>query len=249
MGTILFLLGAGFLSAFIDSVVGGGGLISLPALMLAGLPPVFALGSNKAASILGSFTSSLSFFRSGKIDFGVVRYLFPLSFLGSAFGVYAVRLVPPDFLKPMVVVMLILVTAYSLLKKNWGETAQRAVFSRKLLWASMGLAFFFGFYDGFFGPGTGSFLLFGFLCLGFDFVGAAANARALNFGSNISAALFFTFLGYVDFAYALPMGAGMIAGALCGTRMAIRKGTRYVKPLFICMTALLVGKQLWDLLR
>lgn len=249
MGTISLLLGAGFFSAFIDSAVGGGGLISLPAMMLAGLPPVFALGSNKAASIMGSFTSSLSFFRSGKIDFSVVRYLFPLSFLGSALGVYTVRLVPPDFLKPMVVVLLILVTAYSLLKKNWGEAAKRAPLSQKRRWIAMGLAFFFGFYDGFFGPGTGSFLLFGFLCLGFDFVGAAANARVLNFGSNISAALFFFYFGYVDFAYALPMGGGMILGALCGTHMAIRKGTRYVKPLFISMTALLIGKQLWDLLR
>lgn len=248
VGMICLLLGAGFLSAFIDSVVGGGGLISLPALMLTGMPPVMALGTNKAASIMGSFTSSLSFLRSGKIDLGVIRYLFPLSLLGSALGVYVVRLIPTDFLKPLVVVMLVFVAAYSLVKKNWGEVAGAVDLSLKKRCFAAGFAFFLGFYDGFFGPGAGSFLLFAFLCLGFDFIGAAANARALNFASNIAAALFFGYLGCIHFAYALPMGAAMILGALLGTRMAINKGVRYVKPLFICMTALLIGKQIYDLL-
>lgn len=247
MGTITLLLGAGFLSAFIDSVVGGGGLISLPALMLTGLPPVVVLGTNKMASIMGSFTSSLSFLRSGKIDLGVIRYLFPLSLAGSALGVYVVQLLPPDFLKPMVIIMLLFVAVYSLLKKDWGQTARHGEITRRQRFLAMALALFFGFYDGFFGPGTGSFLLFGFLCLGFDFIGSAANARALNFGSNIAAAIFFSWLGYVNFAFALPMGVGMIAGALCGTRMALQKGARYVRPLFLCMTVLLIGKQIWDL--
>ena len=109
------------------------------------------------------------------------------------------------------------------------------------------VAFAFGFYDGFFGPGTGSFLLFAFLMVGFDFIGAAANARALNFASNISASLLFAYFGLVEFSYVIPMGLAMIAGAWCGAHMALKKGTGYVRPLFVIMTTVLIGKQLIDL--
>lgn len=246
---LLFLFGAGFLSAFIDSVVGGGGLISLPAMLLTGVPPVVALGTNKMASVMGSCTSTLSFMRSGKVDFGIVKYLFPLSFLGSALGVYVVQLIPPDFLKPLVIVMLVLVTIYSIMRKDWGEMSTYAGLSKRRFYLAGGVTFSMGFYDGFFGPGTGSFMMFAFLCIGFDFVGAAANARALNFGSNIAAAISFAYLGLVQYQYAIPMGIGMIVGALVGTHMALKKGAAYVRPLFILMTTVLIGKQLWDMIR
>lgn len=110
-------------------------------------------------------------------------------------------------------------------------------------------AFIFGFYDGFFGPGTGTFLLFAFLWIGFDFIGAAANARGLNFASNIAGALFFISSGIVDFAYAIPMGLAMMVGAFCGARMAIAKGATYVKTLFIIMSIVLIGKQVIDLFK
>lgn len=246
---LLFLFGAGFLAAFIDSVVGGGGLIALPAVMLTGVAPVVALGTNKMASVMGSCTSTLSFMRSGKVDFGIVKYLFLLSFFGSALGVYTVRLIPPDFLKPLVIFMLIAVTIYSVLRKNWGEKSTYAGLTRRRMALAAIVAFLMGFYDGFFGPGTGSFMMFAFLCIGFDFIGAAANARALNFGSNIAAAAAFAYLGLVNYAYAIPMGCGMIAGALLGTRVAISKGAGYVRPLFLAMTTILIGKQLYDMLR
>lgn len=245
---VLFLAAAGFIAAFIDSVAGGGGLISLPAILLTGVPPVVALGTNKIASVMGSCTSTLSFIRSGKVDFGIVKYLFPLSFLGSALGVYTVRLIPSDFLKPMVVVMLIVVTIYSVAKKNWGAASTYAGLTRRKMILAGIATFGMGFYDGFFGPGTGSFMLFAFLCIGFDFVGSAANARALNFASNIAAALLFAYFGLVDYHFAIPMGCGMIAGAFAGTRMAIVKGAGYVRPLFIFMTTVLIGKQIWDLI-
>ncbi len=113
----------------------------------------------------------------------------------------------------------------------------------------MGIAAFgLGFYDGFFGPGTGSFLIFFFLALGFDFVMAAGNAKVLNFASNIASLAAFVSFGLVNYGYALPMGAAMIAGSLIGSRFAIRKGSSYVRPLFMSICSLLVGKQVWDLL-
>lgn len=244
---LAFLIVAGFLSAFIDSVVGGGGMISLPALLLTGLPPGMALGTNKMASVMGSLTSTISFMRSGKINYHLIKYLFPLSFIGSVFGVYVVQKLPPEFLKPLVVVLLIAVTIYSVFKKDWGSESTYQGMTQKVAVLSGLAAFALGFYDGFFGPGAGSFLIFSFLMIGFDFLTAAGNARALNFASNIAAVISFGIVGSINYYYSIPMGLAMIVGAIAGSRLAITKGTTYVRPLFISVTTLLISKQLWDI--
>jgi uncharacterized membrane protein YfcA len=244
---LLFLVAAGFVASFIDSVVGGGGLISVPALLWTGLPPSVVLGTNKLAGTMSSMTSTISFMRSGKVDLKLVKYLFPLSVIGSTLGVVLVQQIPPDFLRPLVVVMLGMVLVYTLFKKDWGQASSyRGTTVRTVVLAGL-VAFVLGFYDGFFGPGTGSFLLFAFLMLGFDFVGAAGNAKVLNFGSNIAALVTFAMYGSIDYAYGIPMAVAMIFGALVGSRVAIRKGESYVRPLFLFMTTVLIGKQLWDL--
>ena len=157
-GTMAFLLLMGFMAAFIDAVVGGGGLISLPALMWTGLPPLTVLGTNKVASVMGACTSFYTFICSGKMDVTLIRKLFPISLIGSAVGVLIVRQIPSEFLRPLVIVMLILVAVYSICKKDWGKEATYCGLTPKLLCMSMAVSFLFGFYDGFFGPGTGSFL-------------------------------------------------------------------------------------------
>jgi uncharacterized membrane protein YfcA len=245
---LAFLIVSGFLAAFIDSVVGGGGLISLPALLLTGLPPTMALGTNKMASVMGSLTSTLAFLRSGKIDVKLVKYLFPLSLFGSALGVYVVRQIPSNFLKPLLVVMLIAVLIYTLCRKSFGDTSTYQGMSRRKGTLSGILVVLLGFYDGFFGPGAGTFFLFGFLLLGFDFVVAAGNARALNFASNLAAVAAFGVSGLINYQYSIPMGLAMVAGAWTGSHLAINKGVGYVRPLFIVVTSVLIGKQLWDLL-
>jgi len=245
---LIFLIVAGFVAAFVDSVVGGGGLISLPALLFVGLPPTVALGTNKLASTFSSMTSSLTFLLSGKINIKLVSILFPLSIVGSALGSYTITLIPSSFLKPLVVVMLILVMVYSLIKKNWGRQSTYKGFIPKTAVFAVIFAFAIGYYDGFFGPGTGSFLIFCMLLIGFDYVSAAGNAKVLNFGSNIASLLTFALLDSVNFSYGIPMGIAMVAGALIGSKLAIRKGTSFVKPLFIIITTLLIGKLLWDLI-
>ena len=247
MDMLLFLAGIGFVAAFIDSAVGGGGLISLPALLFAGLPPSVALGTNKLGSSISSLTSVVSFMASGKIDFRLVRWLFPLALGASALGAYTVIHVPAAFLKPLVVVLLIAVAVYSLLKKNWGDRSTYRGLSKYTAIAAAFVAAALGYYDGFFGPGTGSFLIFAFLLLGFDFVRAAGNAKVLNFASNIGSLVMFMALGHVNYVYGLTMGASMIGGALAGSQLAIRKGTKYVKPMFLVITLVLIGKQMWDL--
>ena len=248
--TMAVMAGMGFVAAFVDSVVGGGGLISVPTLMWAGLPMLNVLGTNKIASTMGAIAGFWTYLRSGTIDKKIMRVMFPLAFVGSIGGVLTVRLIPPDFLRPLVVVMLIVIAVYSLVRKNWGSDSRRTVsVSHGKYLVALAVIFALGFYDGFFGPGTGSFMLFLFLMTGYGFVGAAANARAANLASNLAAAFLFAGLGLADFSYAIPMGLGMILGAACGARMAISKGAAYVRPLFIVMTTVLIGKQLIELFK
>jgi len=247
-GMLLFIVLGGFAAAFIDSVVGGGGLVSVPVLLTAGLPPAAALGTNKLAGTLSSLTSAVSFFSSGHIDIRTVRGLIPLSLLGAAVGTLTLRQVPSGFLKPLVVAMLALIALYTLMRRDWGDRATFTRFTSGTAWLTGTVAFALGFYDGFFGPGTGSFLIFAFLLLGFDFVKAAGNAKALNFSSNLASLVTFLALGSVHYGVGLLMGASMIAGAWIGSRFAIRRGRAYIKPLFLTVCVLLIGKQVCDLL-
>ncbi len=246
---LFFLVFFGFMAAFIDSIVGGGGLISVPALMWTGLPPVSVLATNKGAAIFSSLTSFVTFLRSGKMDTWLIKRLFPLALIGSGAGVFTVRLIPPEILRPLVTVMLVLVLIYTLFKKDWGKESHYEGMSTRMLMLAGLASFSLGFYDGFFGPGAGSFMLFSFLMIGFDFIGAAAGARALNFASNLSAFALFAWLGLIEYSYALPMGLSMIVGAYTGSRLALTRGTGFVRPLFIVMTTLLIGKQLLELLK
>lgn len=240
---------AGFVASFVDAAAGGGGMISLPALMLTGISPLHALGTNKMAAVMGACTSFITFVRSGKMDTNLIKKLFPLSLLGSALGVLAVQQMPSEFLRPLIIVLLIAVVLYSILKKDWDRDSKPQKLTGRMLILSMVAALAMGFYDGFFGPGTGSLLLFIFLMLGFDFISATANTKALNFASNLSATIFFGLSGMIDFQMGIFMGVIMIFGAYCGARFAITKGVTYVRPLFIVVTTALIGKQLLDLLK
>jgi len=245
----IILILFGFLAAFIDSVVGGGGLISLPALLFVGLNPAAAVATNKLASTMGSFTSTIMFYKSGKLDLSAIYKLFPLIFIASMFGAYTVYLLDPEVLKPVMLIMLAVVAVYTIFKKDWGSisTYKRLTIGRLIGFS--GIIFAIGFYDGFLGPGTGSFLLFAFLLIGFDFLKAAGNAKFLNFGSNIAGLLMFMYLGQVHYVYGFAMGLAQIAGALCGTHFAIKKGTGYVRALFITVTFLLLAKNVYDYLQ
>lgn len=244
--TLLILICFGFLAAFIDSVVGGGGLISIPALLFSGLSPSAAIATNKLASSMGSLTSTIAFIKSGKVDFHLVAKLFPLVFTGSILGALVVNFVSSELLKPLVLVLLIAVTIYTILKKNWGHesTYRKLTWKKALLFALV--IFAIGFYDGFLGAGTGSLILFAFLIIGCDFLQSAGNAKFLNFGSNIAALIVFISLDMVNFSYGIPMGISMVLGALVGSNFAIKKGVAYVRVLFISVTVFLIGKNIID---
>lgn len=245
--TIVFVIVTGFISAFIDSTVGGGGLISTPALLSLGLPVPYALGTNKVAASLGCFASVISFWRAGKIKKNAL-FLMPLSFIGSAIGAYVVYLLPEKLMKNIIIIMLVAVAVYTYRRKDWGDTGTIERLGILSAFGSVLMALGIGFYDGFFGPGTGSFLIFGFLYLGYDFVTAAGNAKALNFASGLGALVSFSMSGTIAWSYGLIMGTAMIFGAICGSRLAIKKGASYVRPLYLIVTTLLIGKQVYDLI-
>ena len=244
---IVLFVATGFVAAFIDSTVGGGGLISVPALLTSGLPVRKALRTNKLAASMGAVTSVISFWRSGNINKKLVISLVPMSMIGSVCGAYTVHLLPQDFMRNLVVVMLVLIAAYTYRHKEWGSFQSRTDFSFLALAGAFLMALGMGFYDGFFGPGTGTFLIFGFLFLGCDFVTAAGNGKALNTASNLAGLATFIFNGSVVWVYGIIMGLSMIAGAYFGTKMAIKHGAAYVRPLFLTVTTLLIGKQIYDI--
>lgn len=230
---ILIIISLGFLAAFIDAVVGGGGLISIPALLAIGMPPAVALGTNKLASAFGSLTSAIRFIRSGKVDLAIVAKLFPLSFITSILGAIVAVYLPAELLKPIVIVILSMVLVYTLLKKDWGSIRTYTTLPLYKMILFTCLIVVIGFYDGFLGGGTGSFLLFVFLLLGFDFLSAAGNAKVLNFASNLGALLLFIYLGRVDYVYGLSMGVSMIAGSYVGAIFALKKRSQLCQNL-IC---------------
>ena len=245
---ILIIVLFGFLASFIDSVVGGGGLISTPALLAIGLPPAVALGTNKLASSFGTLTSTIKFIRSGNVDLKIVSKLFPFVLIASSGGAYLATLLPAQLLKPLIIIALSLVFIYTLVKKDWGSIRTFTTFTPMKAVMFFTAYLIIGFYDGFIGGGTGSFMLFVLLMFGFDFLSAAGNAKVLNFASNIGALILFMILGQVDYFYGLIMAVSMIIGSYVGAQFAISKGVGYVKLLFIIVTAVLILKNAYDYL-
>ncbi|GGJ05457.1 UPF0721 transmembrane protein [Alicyclobacillus cellulosilyticus] len=241
----ILLLAFGLAAGFVDAAVGGGGLIAVPGLLFVGLPPALALGTNKFGGTLGAVTSAVSYAVSGRVHRRMALTLAPLSLAGSVLGALLVHHLPSGFLKPLVLVLLVAVTAYTAIRKDAGRVARYQGLSVRARWLLPPAALGIGFYDGFFGPGTGSFLIMVFLLTGFDFVTASGNAKVLNLASNLGALCTFFALHAVDYAAGAVLAAAMMAGAAAGSQVAIRKGAAYLRPLFIGMTSLLVLHQAW----
>lgn len=246
---IAFLCVMGFIAAFIDAIAGGSGLITIPAYMIAGLNPHVLLGTNKFASVAGTGMSTFTFARSKKIKWNLMLKLLPLSFLGAMLGVWTVLRIDSTILEPAILVILISVGIYSIVKKDIGLEDYYDGFDKKSLMKGSVFAFLLGFYDGFFGPGTGSFLIFGLIKIfGFSFVNASANSKILNLGSNVMSLVLFAINGKIDYMIAIPVGISMMIGAAFGSRTAIEKGSKLVKPIFIIMALAAAAKVLYGMI-
>ena len=242
-GTFTLVLPFVFLAGLVDSIAGGGGLLSLPAYLAAGLPPHYALGNNKFSSCFGTLFAALRYWHRGMMDVPVALLGAAAALIGSYAGARTVLLINPGFLNWLLVILIPGITIFTLLKPNLGKRARHEEISaacRRLLGALAGLVI--GFYDGFFGPGTGSFLIFFYtLALRYDLVTANANTKAVNLASNVAALAGFLMGGKVIFALGVPAALAGIAGNLLGAHLVLRNGARLIRPIFLLgLTALFV---------
>jgi uncharacterized membrane protein YfcA len=240
---LLFL--TGLTAGFVDTLAGGGGLLTLPVLLNLCPNPVIALGTNKLQSTFGSTSATFHFARAGALSFKEVRRAWLLAFLGSLAGTFLVQQPDPAFLKRIVPLLLLAVAIYVWLRPQLGEKDIRPRISR--IKFDFIFAFGIGVYDGFLGPGTGTFLALAFMLgLGFNLAKATANTKALNWASNVASLILFLFAQKVWFVAGLIMGAGQWLGARAGSRMVITRGTKFIRPVFLAMVLLITLKTIYD---
>lgn len=245
----LFLLPAAFLAGWVDSVVGGGGLIQIPALFAAhpDASPATLFGTNKCASVVGTANAAWRYARRVTMPWRTILPAALAAFACSYGGAAAVAWLPREALRPLILVLLMAAAAYTLARKDFG-TVHRPAHSghRELAFASL-LGAVIGFYDGFFGPGTGSFLIFLFVrWFGFDFLHASAAAKVVNMSTNLAAMAFFLPNGYWMPALAVAMAACNVAGSMIGTRLALKHGSGFVRQVFLLVVGLLIARFAWD---
>src|SRR5882672_10668215 len=224
-----------------DAIGVGGGLIMVPALLAAGLPPHLTLGTNKGQSLFGSLAATVRFARAGLVDWKAARVTFPLAFLGSLAGAALVSVIRPEVLR-LLVLAAVLVTV----TRPRAEGSPSA--SKKGPWVAGIVALAVGTYDGFFGPGAGTFYIAGFVgLLGLSLARASADAKVANFASNIAAAILFSTRGAIVWSIALPLAAGQLLGGFLGAHIAVRRGDRVIRAVVLVVVLVLVVKVARDL--
>ncbi len=223
---------AAMIAGWIDSIAGGGGLITLPALLAAGLPPHLALGTNKFQSSFGSFTATMNHYRRGIINIREAVWGVICTAVGAAAGAYVVQILDSRLLEKVIPFLLLAILVYFIFSPRLGDrdTTQRV--QARLFYVAVGLGL--GFYDGFFGPGTGSFWTFLFVSLiGLNLLKATGYTKLMNFTSNIVSLVAFAIGGNIMFTVGIVMAVGQTLGAYVGSHMAISRGAKFIRPVFV----------------
>jgi hypothetical protein len=239
-----------FLAGFLDAIAGGGGLISLPAYWSAGIPAHMALGTNKFSSCCGTVFSTARYFRAGMIDVPVAVTGAAMALLGSWLGASTAMIASADFLNYLLIILIPAVTVLTLLKRKLGLTDNAHLLRlgyRLILGALAGLVI--GFYDGFFGPGTGTFLIIIYSALlHYDFVRANGNSKVVNLASNVAAMVTFAIHGQIWYALAIPAAVCGIAGNLVGSKMVVLRGNKLIRKVFVIAMLLLLARVLYNVI-
>ncbi len=239
------LLATGLVAGFVDAIAGGGGLITLPIILSLGGDPQSALGTNKFQAMFGSGSASWHYARAGAVDLSDCGRGVGLTFIGALVGTLGVRQISPNTLKIIIPLLLIAVAVYLLRHPQLGETERGARMSRARFDLTFGLLL--GFYDGFFGPGTGTFWTMAFvLAMGFNLTRATGYTKAMNFSSNVCSFLLFALAGKVNYSAGAVMGIGQLLGARFGSQMVITRGTKFIRPVFLTVVLTITGKLLYD---
>ena len=245
IATVLFLLAASFFAGFIDSIAGGGGLIQLPALLI-GLPKsetAEVLGTNKLSAVFGTTTAAALYRKQIKPDPKVLIAMGVPAFLGSAGGALLASKIPTSSMRPMVLVLLIVVAIYTWFKPDLGKLENLRHLPKRRIQIAACAGVVIGFYDGIFGPGTGSFLMLILVAsLGYAFITASAIAKVVNVATNVGAIMVFGINGAVIWQIGIILGIANIAGAIIGARLAIKGGSTLVRKVFLFVTVALIVK-------
>jgi uncharacterized membrane protein YfcA len=244
LGTLALLLAAALVAGWVDAVVGGGGLVQLPALLLGlgtGTPAVYSLGTNKIAGILGTITSAITYYRRVRPDLRTALPMAGFALVGALLGAGLASVIPSSAFKPVVLVALVAVLLYTVRRPRLGEVTSLRHSGRRHHVTAGVVGALIGVYDGAVGPGTGSFLVFALVgLLGYGFVQASAKAKIANVATNLGALLVFVPQGVVLWRLGLLMGAANVVGGYVGARTAVARGSSFVRVVFVVVSAALV---------
>ncbi|MCF6473357.1 sulfite exporter TauE/SafE family protein [Nonomuraea sp. MG754425] len=248
MDQILVLLVAAAGAGWVDAVVGGGGLLQLPAILMTGMPTVEAMATNKFSSVFGTTSAAVAYARSTKVDRQVAIPGAALAVLCAGLGAWAAASISAEVLRPAVMVVLLAVAAFVTLRPSMGAVPVPHLRTRPRVLAAVATAGVgIAFYDGIMGPGTGTFLIIAFTTiLGLDFVSASASAKIINIGTNVGALAVFGAQGHVQWAIGLGMAVCNVAGAQFGARMALKRGTSFVRIVLLCVVVAMVIRLGWQ---
>lgn len=238
---ILFLAAAAFVAGFIDSIAGGGGLVTIPALLLVGMPPVETLGTNKLQGLFGSASATISYAQKGLVDPRKQLSSALLALIGGAAGAVLATVIPGEWFKAVMPFLLVAIALYFAFKPNMTDIDQ----TQRVTPFVFGLTIppLIGFYDGVFGPGTGSFFMLAFVALaGYGVLKATAHTKLLNFASNVGGFAVFALAGVIHWKIGLLMGACQFAGARLGSALAMRQGAKLIKPLLVIVCVAMAAR-------
>lgn len=247
---VVLLCLAAALAGWVDAVTGGGGLLQVPALLVA-LPqaaPVEALATNKLSSLMGTSAATATYWRRARPDLRTALPMAVAAFTGSLLGASLAVLLPAGVIRPVIVVLLVAVWLWTLLRPGMGQDENLRWQGRRRHYAvAVGAGFAIGCYDGLLGPGTGSFLLIVLVAvLGYSFLAASSTAKVVNLGTNLAALIVFGLTGSVLWLLGLLMGACNVVGAVIGARMAVRRGSGFVRVVFLVVVGVLILRLAWD---
>ena len=248
---LVLLLFFAFMAGYIDSVVGGGGLIQMPAFLIFAphLGITTVLGSNKLSALMGTAVATFKYLQTSKVIWRAVLPALISCLIFSFLGAKMVSHLNKEALRFVILFMLIAVAIYTFIKKDFGKDHNPKHAGNRTIALSIATGSVLGFYDGFFGPGTGSFLFLAYVALfGFDFMNASVSAKIINCGTNLAALVFFMYGGFVDYTIAIPVGIVNMAGSYLGAHMAIKKGSGFVRILFLVIVTVLIVKFGYDML-
>ena len=241
---VLFLFAVASVAGFVDSIAGGGGLISMPALLAAGLSPVQALATNKLQGAAGTLSASVYFISKGAVNLREIRLAMVMTFIGSMMGTLLVQRIDAGVLDQAIPFLLIGIVLYFLFSPQPKSDQSRQLLSLPVF--SYTVAVLIGFYDGFFGPGTGSFFTMAFASLlGYSITSATAHTKVLNCTSNLASLLFFIIGGHAVWTVGLVMILGQVIGARLGSHVALSRGEALIRPMIVCVSLAMTAKLLW----